>query len=122
MAKDEVRQGRILRGDLVVQALFILYGREPTAGEIALHAVFHRTAVAHVVVRGDDVAVRIQKTREFVIPSDMLGNAVNELDDGLRLALRRPDRAVQAAAAAGIEIKFFHKERSFRIGRIDFHL
>jgi len=25
---------------------------------------------------------------------------------------------VQAAAAAGIEIKLFHKERSFRIGRI----
>ena len=70
----------------------------------------------------EDFAVRVQKTRKVVIPADMLGNAVNELDDGLRLALRRPDRAVQAAAAAGIEIKFFHKERSFRIGRIDFHL
>ena len=65
--------------------------------------------MAHVVVRGDDIAVRVQKTREFVIPSDMLGNAVNELDDGLRLPFRFPERAVQAARAAGIKIEFFHK-------------
>ena len=50
-----------------------------------------------------------QKVRKLVIASDMLGDAVNQLNNSLRLPFRLPERAVQTACAAGIKIEFFHK-------------
>ena len=63
-----------------------------------------------MVVCGDVVAVACQEACKLVIPADMLGNAVDELDDGLRLTLRLPERTMQAARAAGVKIEFFHKK------------
>ena len=109
MAENIIGQIRVLRGNFVVQALFILDRRQPAAGEIASEAVFRGAAVAHVIVGSDDITMLRQKFRKRVIASDMLGDAVNELDDGLRLPFRFPERAVQAARAARIKIEFFHK-------------
>ena len=109
VAENIIGQIRVLRGNFVVQALFILDRRQPAAGEIASEAVFRGAAVAHVIVGSDDITMLRQKFRKRVIASDMLGDAVNELDDGLRLPFRLPERAVQAARATGIKIEFFHK-------------
>ena len=91
-----------------MQALFVLDRRQPAAGKIALEPILHRAAVSHMIVSGDDIAMLRQKFRKLVIASDMLGDAVNQLNNSLRLPFRLPERAVQTACAAGIEIEFFH--------------
>ena len=91
-----------------MQALFVLDRRQPAAGKIALEPILHRAAVSHMIVSGDDIAMLRQKVRKLVIAADMLSDAVNQLNNSLRLPFRLPERAVQTACAAGIEIEFFH--------------
>ena len=78
------------------------------AEKAEMRLVRRALSVAELVVQHHDVAVFGEKRGKRVVPGDMLGDAVNELDDGLRLPFRLPERAVQTACAAGIEIKFFH--------------
>ena len=97
-----------------MQALLILDRRQPAAGEIALDAVADGAAVAHVIVRGHNIAVGGQEVREIIIAGNMLRDAVDELHNGFGLRIRLPDGAVQAATAAGIDKKFFHERFSFQ--------
>ena len=64
--------------------------------------------MAHVIVARDDIAVRCEEAREGVIAADVLGDAVDELDDSLRLRFGLPEQAVQLPAARRRQIKSFH--------------
>ena len=96
----------------VMQALDILHRAHPAAVKIALHvAACQRAAVAHVILRHDHVAVLCEEGREMIVAQDMLGDAVHDLHDRLRRALRRPPAAMDASAF-GLQIVFFHFEPS----------
>ena len=56
--------------------------------------------MAHVILRDNEIAVRIQKTRKMVIAADVLGNAVYDLNDRLGAFLGKPFAAVELPAAA----------------------
>ena len=98
----------MLRRSLVMKGLDIRDGVHPAAVEVALQIADDGAAVAHMILRRDDIAVLIQKAREMVVAADVLGNAVDELDDGLRLRLRKPLAAVQLTAAGRGNIKDLH--------------
>ena len=50
----------------------------------------------------------IEELRERVIAPDVLCNAMDNLDDSLRLCLRRPDAAMQLPSPRRVQKKFFH--------------
>jgi hypothetical protein len=90
-----------------VQALFVGDGREPAAVEVALDAAgADGRAVAHVVVRDDEIALLRQKAGEAVVARDVLGDAVDQLDDRLRLL-----RPVSTCRSAGCLFRW----REYRI-------
>ena len=62
--------------------------------------------MAHVVVCGDNVAARGQKACKIVVAPDMLRDAVDDLYDGLRLALWRPESAAELSAAVRCNVEF----------------
>ena len=64
--------------------------------------------MTHMVIRADNIAMRVEELRERVIAPDVLCNAMDNLDDSLRLCLRRPDAAMQLPSPRRVQKKFFH--------------
>ena len=64
--------------------------------------------MAHVILRDNEIAVRIQKTRKMVIAADVLGNAVYDLNDRLGAFLGKPFAAVELPAAARRNVENVH--------------
>ena len=100
MAENDIGNAGIFHRSAVMQRLDVGNGVEPAAAEIALRAADDRAAVAHVILRDNEIAVCVQKACKMVIAADVLGNAVHDLNDRLGAFLGKPFAAVELLAAA----------------------
>ena len=111
VAHDAQRHIRIALLQPLVQHVDVVHHRVPGVALTEIHrrsALRQRLAVAQVVVSGHDDALFVQRPGESVVPGDVLGHAVTDLQysaDGH--ALRLPQHPVELGlAVAGQKREF----------------
>ena len=91
VTENEIRLSGILRRRLVVQRADILHRLFPAvflAEKAEMRFVRRALSVAELVVQHHDVAVFGEKRGKRVVPGDMLGDAVHDLNDADGVSLR----------------------------------